>query len=277
MLTSDHRPIVRVTENDLLAAMQILACIARPHNQGKLEAGGKLLQAWFFARKRFRGEPTPGLDFLHPKSFQRSRIEPKLKTFSEDLWKAFEAARWLQAIILSSARDQHCWFQGFSHVTLRSLAANKWNTAPNRQAGFQSGELTETIPEEDDAGNIRKSIWWKRRPIVHMALAAANEIAQAAIDREQPTERQKRLEAKMRAISQNRERAANDSTAIAEWNKLSKAVSQERRNASKPIDLEAIVFDPVWVAPALEQAEEWARTIERQNLVSGVPLWRFVR
>lgn len=261
--------------------MQILACIARPHNQGKLEAGGNLLQAWFWARKSHRGESTPDLDFLHAKSFQRSRIEPKLRTFSEDLWKAFEAARWLQAIMLSDAGKKHHWFHGFSQITLRSLAANKWNAAPHRQAGFQSGEMAETAPEEDDAGNIRKSIWWKRRPVVHMALAAANEIAMAAQNREEPSEELTMLIEEWQALSPECERALaegkSDAPAIADWNKLSKAISEERKNSRQPLELEAIVFDPVWVAPALEQAEEWAVTIEKRNLVSGVPLWRFVR
>ncbi|UAB78402.1 hypothetical protein INR77_01245 [Erythrobacter sp. SCSIO 43205] len=116
---------------------------------------------------------------------------------------------------------------------------------------------------------------------MHMALAAANEIAAAAQKREEPSEKLKQLQADWLAITPDCQRAIDeghhDAPAIAEWNRLSRAISEERRSSRQSIELEAIVFDPVWVAPALEQAEAWATTIESRNLVSGVPLWRFVR
>lgn len=278
MLHNDDRPIVRVTDNDLLAAMQILACIARPHNQSKLEAGGKLLQAWFWARKRQRGEPTPNLDFLHAKSFQKSRIEAKLSTFSNDLLSAFRAGLWLQWKILGNASKQHDWFKGFDGVSVRSLSAKHWN---QKNADKVAMDNSFTTSRDDDAGNLRKSIWHKRRPVLHMALAAGNAIAQAAQEREQPSEKLTQLIAEWQALNPDLERAIaegdGNSPAIAKWNRLSKAVSDERKNSREPLGLEAIVFDPVWVSPALEEAEQWAATIESHNLVNDVPLWRFVR
>lgn len=277
-MESDDRPIVRVTDNDLQAAMQILACIARPHNQSKLEAGGNLLQAWFWARKRQRGESTPDLDFQHGKAFQRSRIEPKLNTFSKDLWNAFVAGRWLQSKLLSDASNLHPWFEGFSGLSLRYQAANHWN---RKNANRIALDNSHTTSRDDDAGNIRASIWRKRRPIVHMALAAANEICRAASNRDQPSDRLEELVAKRQAISPQCDRdiaeKKGETPAIAEWNRLSKAISEKRKNSRQPLELEAIVFDPVWVSPALEQAEKWASTIERRNITNGQPLWRFVR
>lgn len=277
-MSNDDRPIVRVTDNDLLAAMQILACIARPCPQSKLEAGGKLLQAWFWARKRQRGEPTPELDFIHPKSFQRNRIEPKLRTFSNDLWSAFRAGLWLQGKILGNASTQHHWFKGFSGISVRSLSAEHWNQKNADKVAMGNGFTTS---RDDDAGNIRKSIWHKRRPVLHMALAAGNAIAQAASEREQPSEKLTQLIAEWEALNPECQRAIEtrdcNSPAIAEWNRLSKAVSDERKNSREPLELAAIVFDPVWVSPALEEAEQWAATIESRNLVNDVLLWRFVR
>ena len=284
MLPNVQRPVVRVTDNDLLAAMQILACIARPPNpkeplkQGKLEAGGNLLQAWFWSRKRHRGDKTPELDFLHAKSFQRSRIEDKLRTFSKDLYNAFEAGRWLQYKILGDASRLDPSLSGFRGISLRSLAADHWNRKNATRLAYDHGY---TYSGLDDASNIRASIWTKRRPVVHMALAARNAIGSAALDREQPSEELKRLSAAWFALTPECERAYSegewDAPVFAEWNRLSKAISDERRNSRKPIELEAIVFDPVWVEPALKEAEEWAATIESRNLVGDVPLWRFVR
>jgi len=88
-IATPERPVVRVTDNDLIAAMQILACIARPHRPA---SGGELLQMWFWSRKHYRREKLPELgelQFLKKKWSQQNRIEPKLKTFSKDLFNAF--------------------------------------------------------------------------------------------------------------------------------------------------------------------------------------------
>ena len=60
--SSGSRPVVRVTDNDLLASMQILACIARPH---RVSSAGEILQQWSWARRRLRlieDELVDGMD-----------------------------------------------------------------------------------------------------------------------------------------------------------------------------------------------------------------------
>ncbi|WP_373084890.1 hypothetical protein [Sneathiella sp.] len=146
---------------------------------------------------------------------------------------------------------------------------------------IESGTLVETLANEEDATNIRKSIWNKRRPVLHMALAAGNEIANAHTHRQIPSKRLTELQDEWQVITPDCERAiANgdeQSAAISEWNRLSKAISEERKSSEKPIELEEIVFDPVWVEPALKQAEEWAGTMQRHQIVPKSQIWRFTR
>lgn len=215
-----ERPIVRATGNDLLAAMQILACIARPYDPVATVRAGKLMQQWFWARKRHRREGFPAeLKICVP---DKDRIAPKLDKLSKDIRDALRAGEWLKLQIWTrSAARNGVTVKGFS---IGALAARQWNHENCEEIAGGEAWIKST---DDQAAPMRKRVWIKRRPVLHMALAVREELREIYPD-------------------------------------------------GLP-DLEAVVFNPAWVAGALDRAEGYAAAaIEHKMLEPGEP-WRFIR
>lgn len=166
------RPIVRVTDDDRVAAMQILACIARPHSD-RATSAGELMQQWFWARQRHRREGFPP-ELAVPVP-DKDRIAPKLKKLAEDIDHALTAGEWLKLQwAAKSAKRNGVVVKG---VSLGALAARKWNRDNKEKLEEEGGEeeggwIKST---DDQASPVRQKIWIKRRPVVHMALAVREE------------------------------------------------------------------------------------------------------
>lgn len=213
----EARPTVRVTNRDLVAAMQILACIARPHRPA---SAGELMQQWFWARKRYRREGfPPELEIRIP---DKDRIAPKLNKLSTDIKDALRAGEWLMLQWSAKATERNgAVVKGAS---VRALAARQWNLEHAAQIAAD-GDWIDS--RDDRTSSVRQRIWFKRRPVAPMALAVRQEL-------------------------------------------------REKYPDGLP-DLEAVVFDPTWVAGALDRAEGYtAAAIEYQILKPGEP-WRFIR
>lgn len=155
-IPSGERHRIPLDRNDIIAAAQVLSYIARPERP---ESGVKLLNEWWLARCRTGGDDISAAPFAVDKP---NRLQVRLDTFGKDLRNGFQAGVWLQWKILGEAAHMHHWFAGFTGVSLGKLAAKKLGDgATSRDA---------EIP------NVRRNIWIKRRPVAHIALAAANEI-----------------------------------------------------------------------------------------------------
>lgn len=206
------RPIVRVTDEDLIAAMQILACIARPQQPAR---AGELMQQWFWARKRHRREGLPP-ELAIPVP-DKDRISSKLPALAKDIKAAIEAGDWLK---MKWAAEET--FFGFS---LRQQGARRWNAS--HKADILQGKIAATASRENEAASAKQRIWNKRRPVVHMALAVREEL-------------------------------------------------RELHPEGLP-DLEAVVFNPVWVSGALRRAEGYAEAAIRHKILKPGEPWRFIR
>ena len=151
----EARPIVRVTDDDRVAAMQILACIARPHRPA---SAGELMQQWFWARARHRREGLP-LELALPVP-DKDKLAAKLPALSKDIKAAIRAGDWLK---------MKCADEVTSYgLSLRQQGARQWNAAHKAD--------DHTTSRTDEAASAKQRIWNKRRPVVHMALAAREEL-----------------------------------------------------------------------------------------------------
>ena len=217
VLAATERPIVRVTDRDLVAAMQILACIARPHRPA---SAGELMQQWFWARRRHRREGfQPELEVRVP---DKDKIAPKLDKLSRDIRDALRAGEWL--MLQWSAKSAERNGVTVKGASVRALAARQWNRE-HTAAIAADGDWIDS--RDDRTAPVRQRVWIKRRSVAPMALAVRQEL-------------------------------------------------RERYPDGLP-DLEAVVFDPAWVAGALDRAEGYATVaIEHQILEPGEP-WRFIR
>lgn len=149
------RRAIRLDENDVVAAAQILAWIALPHRP---HAGVDLLCNWFWARRHYRGQPIPELPFKLKKP---SLLGPQLEQFRRRALAGFRAGLWFEQVVMSTSDVS--WFEGY-HVSVRSLARRLLTPQQRREA-----------PEE--TGNKFRDIWSPRKPFAHLAAAAACEIA----------------------------------------------------------------------------------------------------
>lgn len=147
---ADRREI-ELDANDVVAAAQILSWIAMPHRP---QDGVDLLCQWFWARRRHRGEPIPDLPFDLKKP---SRLAPQLENFRQRVCSGFRAGQWFELKTLSGP-NRPAMFSNFA-ATTRSLAA--------RRAGVRGTA----------AANEIRDVWSRRKPVAHMAIAAANNIA----------------------------------------------------------------------------------------------------
>ena len=211
------RPIVRVTENDTLAAMQILACIARPHQPAR---AGELMQQWFWARKRHRGEGLPR-DLAIPVP-DKDRITAKLPALAKDIDAALLAGEWFK---LKWARESGGVIAKALSPSLRQQGARHWNKA--HRGDIARGDLSPTASRENEAASAKQRIWNKRRPVVHMAAAVRNHV---------------------------------------------RHTSEQRT-----LELEELVFNPVWIAEALERAEQYAEVAIGHGILAPGEPWRFLR
>jgi len=162
-----ERPIVRVTHCNLTAAMQILACIARPD---RCASGGEMLQQWHFARKRSRRENLPELQF---DLSDMDIIRRKFVTFTKDCEFALQAGEWLEWQILSKGSEQRLGRSIWRGVSIGALAANHEN---KKRSGAILRGAAHIRSIDDETGNARSRIWIRRKPVVHMAMAVRREI-----------------------------------------------------------------------------------------------------
>lgn len=208
----DVRPIVHVTDEDLIAAMQILACIARPLEPAR---AGELMQQWFWARRRSRRVNfLPELAIPVP---DKDRINSKLPALAKDIKAAIRAGDWLK---MKWAAESTSF-----GLSLRQQGARQWNAA--HKADIERGKLGPTASRENEAASAKQRIWNKRRPVVHMALAVREEL-------------------------------------------------RELHPEGLP-DLEAVVFNPVWVPGALIRAEGYAEVAIKHKILKPGEPWRFIR
>lgn len=149
-----ERPSVRLDDWDLVAGAQILSWIARPHRP---ESGVELLNHWFLARRRHRGDPLPDLPFTLKKP---NRIEVQVAKFRIDVIRGFRAATWFEQRTMSGPRRPPI-LQDFN-ATVRSLA---------------SRQLPSERRDIENEGNVIRDIWSMRKPVAHLAAAAMTAIA----------------------------------------------------------------------------------------------------
>ncbi len=218
MVIANHpeRPMIFVTDNDSLAAMQILACIARPHNPAR---AGKLMQQWFWSRKRYRREGLPS-DLAIPVP-DKDRINSKLPALAKDIDAALLAGRWFK---LKWAAESDGVILKALGMSLRQQGARKWNEDHRAEIIRGGGHATS---RDNEAASAKQRIWNKRRPIVHMALAVRNHVLTIAADRS--------------------------------------------------LDLEELLFNPVWVPDALKRSEDYAEVAIRHGILAPEEPWHFRR
>jgi hypothetical protein len=162
------RPIVRVTHDDCTAALQIIACIARPKRPA---SAGELMQQWFWARKRYRREGLP--ECLEIKIPDKNKITAKLPALRKDILNAWESGRWLLRRCAADCGGEVADRYGAS---FRQLGAKHWNDTHRR--GITKGDLSEASSSRDESAVAKQIIWTKRRPVAHMALAVLSTMRQ---------------------------------------------------------------------------------------------------
>ncbi len=170
----EDRPIVRVTNDDCTAAMQILACIARPHRPA---SAGELMQQWLWARKRYRREDLP--DDLAVPVPDKDRIEAKLPALAKDIVNGLEAGQWLKTKWM--AESDGVIVKAFGK-SIRQQGAQRWNA--DHVGDIKRGEAHATS-RDDQTATAKQRIWIKRRPVAHMALAVRNEMREGLADLEE--------------------------------------------------------------------------------------------
>lgn len=152
---SPQRQEVRLDDWDVVAGAQILAWVAMPHRH---QAGVHLLNQWFWARRRLRKESVPVLPFELGKP---SRLWAQLVQFDRRVLDGFRAGVWFD-------RRQLAVIPGDGPIVagLRGLGASTRQLAKS-YAGRNGIEQ----------GNAIRGIWSKRRPVLHLASAAAEVLA----------------------------------------------------------------------------------------------------
>ena len=151
-----ERPEIRLDDNDVVAAAQILSWVARPHRP---ESGVDLLQHWYWRLFQIRGREVPELPF---DLRARKRIEAQFKRLEIDCIAGFRAGMWLQWKILD--HSECSWFANFSMSTRELSRRRAAAKHPARE-------------EYRNPDNEIRDIWSRRKPIAHLALSAGNAIA----------------------------------------------------------------------------------------------------
>ncbi len=148
---SPQRHEVRLDDRDLVAGAQILAWVAMPHRP---QPGVRLLNQWFWARRRFRKESVPVLPFDLGKP---NRLTPQLVQFDRRVLDAFRAGEWFDRRQLASIPGDGIIFS----VLRRSLGAS-------------TRQLAKSYADRNgiEQGNAIRAIWSKRKPVLHLASAA---------------------------------------------------------------------------------------------------------
>jgi|TARA_R110002049_G_scaffold3488_1_gene26089 hypothetical protein len=218
-----ERPVVRVMDDDRMAAWQILACIARPHSPKRTASAGELMQQWYWARRRhLRVNYTPAeLAIAIP---DKDRINSKLPALAKDISAGLQAGKWLK---LKWASESDGIITQASGASFREQGAREWNAAPEHKRLICSGDIAATTSREDNSATAKQRIWTRRRPVAHMALAVREQVREHYTDGLH--------------------------------------------------ELEALVFDPQWVAGALERAERYADAAVRHKILEPGESWRFIR
>ncbi len=136
--------------DDLVAGVQILAYIARPHRPVSV---AKVFDAWVNQTEK------------------PSRLRPKIDVTVRHLLNGFEAARWLQRAILSGAANNKEAFllDSWQRVPVTGFSGSWPATSLRSNALLRANHV-------QDTGNAFRDIWSKRKPILHLALAAGSEI-----------------------------------------------------------------------------------------------------
>lgn len=200
-----ERYALRIDGDDTVAAAQILACIARPPCEempDRHEKAIKVLNHWYWANHRKAGGEMPKITFPLEKP---GRLVGPMLRLQEDCLTAFRAGAWLQFALLKEA--PHHWFNSCD-VGVTALATDR--------VGMEN------------RGNEITRVWSRRKPVLHLCLAAGNALGR-----------------------HHRERG---------WNGFG---------------LTGAMLQPSWVNEAIEQSEDWARTILR--LSKPWPTIRFYR
>lgn len=154
------RQQITLASDDTAAAAQILAWIARPHRQ---EDSERILRQFVMKYAQMAGwTPPDGLALDKP-----SRLEPRLLKLQGDIQKAFEAARWFQAMVLRG--DGTDPFSNFDKISKRKLAASYSRYRQDEQA----------------IGPTIQRLWKKREAVAHMCIAAGNSIGRLHVERGQ--------------------------------------------------------------------------------------------
>lgn len=147
-----ERRAIRLDNHDIIAAAQILAWIALPHRP---HDGVNLMQQWYFARRRHRGQENPALPFDLKKP---NRLEPQLVQFEARCLDAFRAGIWFDRQITRGPNVVAGPIAKGMSVSIHRLAARRM-----RAKGID--------PVEEGTGNAVRDIWSKRKPVAHLASA----------------------------------------------------------------------------------------------------------
>lgn len=255
-----ERKEVWLDADDTIAAMQILACIARPNRP---DLAGELMQQWFWARKRHRREQVPDLPFRLKK---KGEIERQLGALKDDVLQAFIAARWFNRMIQQKSPNQSNVGNGLKKTSLRKMAGVE-------------GKLE---PQDNRIGNVITKIWTPRRPVLHMALAAGSAIVATHTEGRPPSMRVIEIERQIEAILPSCQSAMNSGSktaraVVSEYNRLLLELGAQRRRERRQIELEAVIFDPSWLDRALHEAEECSRTAVKYGVLEPSEPWLFRR
>lgn len=157
-----QRHEVRLDDLDMVAGAQILAWIAMPHRP---QPGVRLLNQWFWARRRFRKESVPDLPFELGKP---NRLTSQLVQFDRRVLDAFRAGVWF---------DRRQWAM---------IPGNGPLAAGMRGLGASTRQLAKSHAGRNgiEQGNAIRAIWSKRKPVLHLASAAVEVLAARYADEE---------------------------------------------------------------------------------------------
>jgi hypothetical protein len=150
-LSMAERRVIILDKHDLIAGAQILSWIAFPNRP---EHGVNLLNQWFWARRKHRGEPVPTLPFKLKKP---NRIEAQLKVFERQLRRGFVAAEWFSHKS-ASGPSAPPMIKGFG-ISTRKLSS-RW--------GWYLADQND--PDDfKEPSNVIRSVWSPRKNILHLA------------------------------------------------------------------------------------------------------------
>ena len=146
---------IRLDDRDLIAGAQILAWIAMPHRP---QPGVHLLEQWYWSRRRYRKENVPSLPYNLSK---QSRITLQLAQFNRRLLEGLRAGVWFERRCLAAVPGD-----GPITTVLRGMGAS------TRQLARMYANRTGV-----EQSNAIRDIWSRRKPVLHLASAAAQVLA----------------------------------------------------------------------------------------------------